>query len=156
MIARTCVFAALAVALPAAAQFREDGEAQRQAALPKSSSGVWSVLRTTVIKVDEKAGMFTATHPAAVKALAGRSLTVSGFMLPLEPAAKVKHFLLSKYTPVCAFCPPGEPNEVTTTTPFTVSSRLISVTGTFGLENNGDNGLFFKLSGATLSGGKAS
>lgn len=144
---------ALAAAAPAAAQFREDGEAARQAALPKSNSNIWATLRTTVVKVDDKAGMFTATHPPAVKALAGHPLTVTGFMLPLEPAAKVNHFLLSKYTPVCAFCPPGEPNEVvevTTKVPVTVTTKLLSVTGTFGLQNNGDNGLFFKLSNASI------
>lgn len=148
----------LLAAVPAAAQFREDGEAQRQAALPKSGSGVWAVLRTTVVKLDDKAGMFTATHSSAVKALAGKPLTVTGFMLPLDPTARVKHFLLSKYTPVCSFCPPGEPNEVvevTTTATIPVTTKLLSVTGLFGLQNNGDNGLFFTLSGASISGGKA-
>ena len=159
MIARGLILALLLAAVPAAAQFREDGEAQRQAALPKSGSGVWAVLRTTVIKVDDKAGMFTATHSPAVKALAGKPLTVTGFMLPLDPAAKVKHFLLSKYTPVCSFCPPGEPNEVvevTTATAVPVTTKLLSVTGMFGLQNNGDNGLFFKLSDASVGAGKAS
>lgn len=153
---RTLILLALFTAAPVAAQFREDGEAARQTVLPKSKSNVWATLRTTVVKIDDKAGMFTATHPPAVKALAGHPLTVTGFMLPLEPAARVKHFLLSKYTPVCAFCPPGEPNEVvevTTKTAVTVNTKLISVSGQFSLENNGDNGLFFKLNDATV--GKA-
>ena len=152
MIAR-CIIVAALLATPAGAQFREDGEAARQAKLPASGSNLWSVLRTTVVKVDDRAGRFTASHPAPVRALAGQTLTITGFMLPLEPAAKVSHFLLSKYTPVCAFCPPGEPNEVVevnTARPIAVDTKMISVTGVFALQNNGDNGLFFKLSGASI------
>ena len=73
--------------------------------------------------------------------------------MPLDASTHGNHFLLSKYTPVCAFCPPGEPNEVvevTTARPIAYTPKLVNVTGTFALENNGDNGLFFKMAGATV------
>ena len=50
--------------------------------------------------------------PMKVKALVGKEVTISGFILPLESTEKFKHFILSKRTPTCPFCPPGEPNEI--------------------------------------------
>lgn len=129
------------------------GERQAQARLPQGRSPLWAVLRTTRINVDEARGLFTATHPPAVRALVGKKVTLSGFVMPLDAATRGNHFLLSKYTPVCAFCPPGEPNEVVevhTARAIVFSAKLVSVTGTFGLENNGDNGLFFQMASAIV------
>lgn len=138
-------------AAPAIGQ-QEAGERAAQARLPQGKAPLWSTLRTTRIKADDARGIFTAAHPPAVKALVGRVLTIPGFIMPLDAATRGTHFLLSKYTPVCAFCPPGEPNEVIevqTARPVVFSDKLVHVTGTFALENNGDNGLFFKMTGAT-------
>lgn len=129
------------------------GERQAQAKLPQGRSPLWGVLRTTRISMDEARGIFTASHPPAVKALVGRKLSLSGFIMPLDAATRGNHFLLSKYTPVCAFCPPGEPNEVVevhTARSIVYSAKLVNVTGTFGLENNGDNGLFFQMASAIV------
>ena len=142
--------------VPAAvhAQFQENGERTRQSRLPQSPSSYWGILRQTKIGMDEKRGTFTADHPPVVKALQGTTVTISGFIMPLEPGKQVRHFLLSKYTPVCTFCPPGEPNEVVEVTlinsiPFRQS--LVNVTGKFELFNNGDAGLFFRLDDAKAS-----
>lgn len=145
--------AAASTAMPVAGQIQGAGERAAQAKLPQGRSPIWAMLRTTKITADDARGIFTATHPPAVKALVGRTLTISGFIMPLDAATRGTHFLLSKYTPVCAFCPPGEPNEVVevqTARPVVFSPRLVSVTGTFALENNGDNGLFFKMTGAAV------
>lgn len=126
-------------------------ERQAQNALPMSKDPVWKTLSATVIKVDEKKGLYSAVPPAAVKALSGHAMTVTGFMLPLESTEKFKHFLLSKRTPTCPFCPPGEPNEVIdvhTTKPIAYTEDAITVKGTFTLMNDREMGLFFKLSDA--------
>ena len=138
----------------AGAQIQGDGERARQAGLPQSGSAYWSLLRRTKIGMDEARGRFTASHPAAVKALAGQTITMTGFMLPLDAGKQVRHFLLSKYTPVCAFCPPGEPNEVVEVTagsPVPYRDKLVSVTGKFALADNGEQGLFFRLGGARVN-----
>lgn len=135
------------------AQVQEAGERAAQARLPQGRSQLWATLRMTRIGADEARGIFTATHPPAVKALVGKAVTLPGFIMPLNAATRGNHFLLSKYTPVCAFCPPGEPNEVVevhSARPIAFTSRLVTVTGTFGLENNGDNGLFFHLANAVV------
>ncbi len=144
--------AAFMATAPAVAQ-QGAGERAAQARLPQGHAALWTTLRTTRIRADDARGIFVATHSPAVKALAGKSLTLPGFIMPLDAATRGTHFLLSKYTPVCAFCPPGEPNEVVevhTARPVAFGAKLVSVTGTFGLENNGDNGLFFQMTGASV------
>lgn len=149
------LMAGLALGAPAqlAAQTQGAGERRAQAQLPQGRSPLWATLRTTRIGVNERRGIFTATHPPAVKALVGKTVTLPGFIMPLDASTRGSHFLLSKYTPVCAFCPPGEPNEVVevrTAKPVAFVARLVNVTGTFTLQNNGDMGLFFQMSGATV------
>ncbi len=140
-------------AVPARAQFQEDGERTTQARLPQGKSPLWATLRQTRIGVNEARGLFTATHPPAVKALAGKSISLAGFIMPLDAETRGTHFLLSKYTPVCAFCPPGEPNEVVevhSAKPIAFNDKLVTVTGMFALENKGENGLFFQMTGASV------
>lgn len=138
---------------PAAGQVQGSGERSAQSRLPQGRSPLWATLRTTRIAEDDDRGLFTASHPPAVRALVGRSLTLPGFIMPLDTATSGTHFLLSKYTPVCAFCPPGEPNEVVevrTARPVRYLTRLVSVTGIFGLESNGEQGLFFRMTSAQV------
>ncbi len=128
------------------------GERQAQDALPKSHDPMWSVLGKTKIRLDEKKGLYSATFPDDVKALVGKEITISGFMLPLEATEKFHHFILSKRTPTCPFCPPGEPNEIADVwmdNPVTWSEDTIKVTGTFELmDNPGAWELFFKITKA--------
>lgn len=138
---------------PVAAQFQEDGERSAQAKLPQGRSPLWATLRQTKIGVNEARGMFTASYPAPVRALAGQTVSLAGFMMPLDAQTRGTHFLLSKYTPVCSFCPPGEPNEVVevrTARPIAFVQKLVTVTGRFSLQNNGEQGLFFQMTGATV------
>jgi hypothetical protein len=125
-------------------------ERQVQKDLPQAGDPLWKVLRTTKVSGDAKTGLFIADHSAQVKALAGKTLTLSGFMLPLEQSDTTRHFLISRYTPVCFFCPPGDPNEVVEVRlrrPIQAGYSLVKVTGVFSLANNGEKGLFFRIDG---------
>lgn len=152
-----CLWTAAAVmayagaALAAFGQPADERAAQR--ALPKSTSAVWVTLRHARIGEDPRRGLYTVSFPGDVKALAGRTVTVTGFMLPLDTTAKTQHFLLAKYTPVCFFCPPGEPNEVvevTTRAGVPLTSRMLTVSGPLTLIDNGEKGLFFQINGAAV------
>ena len=126
-------------------------ERQAQVSLPQSKAPVWAILRKTRIGQDDKRGIFTADFPPEVRALNGKAVTLSGFMLPLDTEAKARHFLLSKYTPVCFFCPPGQPNEVvevTVANGVPLTDRMLNVSGRLTLSNQGDKGLFFKMDNA--------
>ena len=128
-------------------------EQAAQMGLPHSDASLWAVLRETKVSEDAKRGLYTASFPDDVKALNGQTVSLTGFMLPIDSWTHSKHFLLSKYTPVCFFCPPGEPNEVvevTTGKSVPVSDHLVTVTGRFSLIDNAEKGLFFRLDGASL------
>jgi len=121
-----------------------------QQSLPKSGDPLWKVLRTTRITEDKRTGFYSAIHSPAVLALAGTTVSVTGFMLPIEQARETNHFLVSRRTPVCFFCPPGEPNEVVevrTRKPRPAGYDQVKVTGRFSLADNGEKGLFFRIEG---------
>jgi len=133
---------------PLAGETRQERVVQRS--LPKAGDALWRVLHTTKVSEDSRTGFYMAVHPPQVRALNGKTLAVSGFMMPIEQAPETRHFLLSRYTPVCFFCPPGEPNEVIevrTRKPLKAGYDLVKVTGVFGLADNGEKGLFFRLDG---------
>jgi len=119
-----------------------------QLTLPKADHPLWDRLRGTRIAIDESTQLYTAAHPDQVRALSGRTVTVRGYMLPLEAAARTRHFLISPYTPVCFFHPPAEPNEVIevrTDKAVEAGYHLVEVTGRFALADNGEKGLFFTI-----------
>jgi hypothetical protein len=128
-------------------------ERKAQDALPQSQNPVWQTLLKTKITVSKKEGYYSAKIPPEVKAYVGKTLTVSGFIMPLESKDKFKHFLLAKRTPTCPYCPPGEPNEIIdvwTKTAIGYTDDMITVKGKFELMNDKDMGLFFKLKDASL------
>lgn len=126
-------------------------ERSQQDALPQARDPLWGDLGQCKVGYDDKAGLYTINVTPDVKKLAGQEVTASGFVLPLDSDDKTRHFLLTKRTPVCLFCPPGEPNEVievTSAKPVTWTEDMINVTGTFKLVNNGDQGIFFEINDA--------
>jgi hypothetical protein len=131
---------------PMAAEIKRERALQQ--ALPQSGDPMWRLLHTSRIIEDQRTGYYSAVHPPAVRALAGKTVTISGFMLPIEQETQTRHFLVSRYTPVCFFCPPGDPNEVVevrTVNPRPAGCDMVKVTGTFSIADNGEKGLFFRL-----------
>jgi uncharacterized protein len=152
---RTTRFALIIAAFFALSAFSTQplDERKAQDALPKSQHPMWHTLGKTKIIVDQKEGYYSAVFPPEIKLLEGTQVTVSGFILPLESNEKFKHFLLSKRTPTCPFCPPGEPNEIIDVwlaNPISYSENIITVKGTFELMNDREMGLFFKLKNAQV------
>jgi hypothetical protein len=128
-------------------------ERKAQQSLPQAHDGLWRTLATTKIGEDGAHGIFTARHSPQVRALVGQTLTLSGFIMPLETTDRFRHFLLTRYTPVCPFCPPGAPNEVVevwSAQPIAETYDLMRATGRFSLADNGEKGLFFRLDGANI------
>jgi hypothetical protein len=126
-------------------------ERQAQNELPMAHDQVWQVLGRSKIVYSENQQRFKASFPAEVKALAGRSVTITGFILPLEPTEKFRHFILSKRTPTCGFSLPGGPDEIIEVwlaKPTVWEEGLVKVTGTFELINGQEMGMFFKLNDA--------
>jgi hypothetical protein len=123
-------------------------ERAAQAQLPKSQSPVWAKFLKSRINYDNKSGLYSIALPPDVRALAGVPISVNGFVLPLDGSDHTSHFLLTRNTPVCMFCPPGQPNEVVEViAPKAIAwtDKLVAVTGPLTLVNNGEKGIFFQI-----------
>ena len=126
-------------------------ERKAQDALPKANDPMWDILTKCKVHLDQKAYKYSIEYTPEVKAMEGKQVTVSGFVMPLESTETFSHFLLSKRTPTCFFCPPGEPNEIVevfTKKPIKWSDGIVVVTGTFKFTKNPELGLFFQLKDA--------
>ena len=85
-------------------------------------------------------------------ALNQKTQRIQGFMMPLDPGEKQKHFLLSSVPLTCAFCLPGGPEsmvEVKTKTPVKYSMEPVVVEGRFLVLNDDSYGLYYRITDAT-------
>lgn len=130
------------------------GERSAQNKLPQSKDALWGKLATCSSMYDTKTGLYSVTLSPEVKALDGTDIATQGFVLPLDGLDETKHFLLTKRTPVCLFCPPGEPNEVIevhTKKAVTWGDDMVTLKGRFKLVNDGEKAIFFALDNAEES-----
>jgi hypothetical protein len=89
--------------------------------------------------------------PSTVQALNLKSQRIQGFMMPLDPGEKQKHFLLSSVPLTCSFCVPGGPEsmvEVKTKTPVKYSLEAVVVEGQFAVLKDDPFGLFYRITDA--------
>lgn len=122
-----------------------------QDSLPKATDKLWIILSKAKITLDENKGTYDAKLTDDIKKLDGQKISISGFIVPLETTETFTHFLISSRTPTCFFCPPGEPNEIIevfTDKPVPWDDDLVMYEGTFGLTQNVDMGIFFKMTNA--------
>jgi uncharacterized protein len=109
----------------------------------------WSVLtaaKTKVVK-NRMLPVFTAD----IQALNKKSQRIQGFMMPLDPGEKQKHFLLTSVPLTCSFCLPGGPEsmvEVKTKTPIKYSLEPVVVEGQFAVLNDDPYGLYYRITDA--------
>jgi hypothetical protein len=109
----------------------------------------WSVLTAVKTRVDKNRVL--PVFPADVQALAQKSQRIQGFMMPLEPGEKQKHFLLSSVPLTCAFCVPGGPEsmvEVKTKAPVKYSMEAVVVEGNFAVLADDPYGLYYRITDA--------
>lgn len=109
----------------------------------------WSVLTSLKTKIDNKkiVPVFTMDQMA----LNQKSQKIQGFMMPLEPGEKQRHFLLTSVPMSCSFCLPGGPEsmvEVRTKTPIKYSLEPVVVEGKFAVLNDDPYGLYYRMTDA--------
>lgn len=112
----------------------------------------WKLLSSVQTKV-EKARV-VPTFPAQVQALNDKTVRVQGFMLPLEPGEKQKHFLLSSVPTTCGFCLPAGPEglvEVRSKTPVKYSLEAVVVEGKLAVLDNDPMGLYYRVTNAVAA-----
>jgi hypothetical protein len=109
----------------------------------------WSLL--TTVKTKTEKNRVLPVFPANVQALNQKSQRVQGFMMPLEPGEKQKHFLLSSVPLTCSFCLPGGPEsmvEVKTKTSVKYSMEAVVVEGQFAVLKDDPYGLYYRITDA--------
>lgn len=92
-----------------------------------------------------------------VAALNDKEIKVQGFMMPLEPGEKQKHFLISLNPQSCSFCLPAGPEgvvEVKSSTPVKYTFEPIVVSGKMTVLKDDPMGLYYRLTDASLASAK--
>ncbi|MFP5397244.1 MAG: DUF3299 domain-containing protein [Gammaproteobacteria bacterium] len=110
----------------------------------------WRLLAMVTTRV--RNNRVVPTFPDPVKALDGQTVRLQGFMLPLEPGERQRHFLLSAVPTTCAFCVPAGPEglvEVRTREPVRYSVDAVTLEGRMAVLADDRYGLFYRLSDAT-------
>ena len=109
----------------------------------------WSML--TEVKTRAEKNRLLPVFPTPVLALNQKTQRIQGFMMPLEPGEKQKHFLLTSVPMTCSFCTPGGPEsmvEVKTKTPVKYSMDIVVVEGKFAVLNDDPYGLYYRITDA--------
>ena len=109
----------------------------------------WSVL--TAVKTRMERNRMLPVFSGSIQALNQKSQRIQGFMMPLDPGEKQKHFLLSSVPLTCSFCVPGGPEsmvEVKTKTPVKYSLEAVVVEGQFAVLKDDPYGLYYRITDA--------
>lgn len=109
----------------------------------------WSVL--TEVKTKQEKNRILPVFSAPVQAMHQTRQRVQGFMMPLEPGEKQKHFLISSVPLTCSFCIPGGPEsmvEVRTKTPVKYSMEAVVIEGQFAVLKDDPFGLYYRMTDA--------
>lgn len=113
---------------------------------PRSDVLSWELL-TSVVQKSTKDGMKPVFNPGQL-ALDQKTQRVQGFMMPLEPGERQKHFLLTSVPLTCSFCTPGGPEsmvEVKTKTPIKYTLEPVVVEGRFAVLADDGFGLYYRM-----------
>ncbi len=120
------------------------------APLPQRNDVVpWSLLTSVKTKV-EKNKVLPVFQPEQL-ALNQKPQRIQGFMMPLEPGERQRHFLLSSVPLSCNFCVPGGPEsmvEVRTKDPVRYTLDPVVVEGKFAVLNDDPYGLYYRITDA--------
>jgi hypothetical protein len=106
----------------------------------------WSVL--TDVKTRIVKNRVYPVFPPAVLALKDKTQRIQGFMMPLEPGERQKHFLISSVPLTCSFCVAGGPEsmvEVKTKTPVKYTMEPVVVEGRLSVMTDDEYGLYYRI-----------
>jgi len=86
--------------------------------------------------------------PQQVRALHGKRIKVSGYMLPLQNGARQSHFVLLAYPPDCPFHLNPAPDqfiEIRVSQPVSVREGVRTFEGTLMLGGEDEGGVFYTM-----------
>ena len=86
-------------------------------------------------------------------ALDQTEVKVQGFMMPLQPGQKQKHFLLTVTSASCPFCLPAGPEgvvEINSKTPVKFTYAPMVMSGKMTVLKSDSMGLYYRINDASL------
>lgn len=113
----------------------------------------WVTFHDAKIAADEARGEYRATFSPLLAKMDGRAFSITGYMMPVEPTTHAAHFLLTRRSAGCPFCPPNEPTEaieVFALKPVDYVQAPVTVAGRLRLVAHSAGGLFFRLDHAKV------
>lgn len=114
----------------------------------------WVFFHDARITADEAKGEYRATFSPSLAKMEGRSFSITGYMLPIEPSTHSAHFVLTRRSAGCPFCPPNEPTEaieIFAAAPADYRQTPVTVEGRLHLVARSETGLFYRLERAKVS-----
>ena len=106
----------------------------------------WQTLSSVSTRTEKN--RIVPIFPQPVQALNNQTVKLEGFMMPLEPGDKQRHFLLSAVPTTCSFCVPAGPEglvEVRTRTPVRYTMDAVLLEGRMSVLSNDPYGLFYRI-----------
>ena len=103
--------------------------------------------------VPAKKGRMVPKYTPAISALDNTEVKVQGFMMPIEPGQKHKHFLLTVTSASCPFCLPAGPEgvvEIRSRTPVKFSYAPFIVQGRLKVLASDPMGLYYRMTDASV------
>ena len=113
----------------------------------------WVFFQDVTVKADTDKGEYVATFSPALSKMDGRDFSITGYMLSVEPTTHSPHFVLTRRSAGCPFCPPNEPTEaieVKATMPVDYRVVPVTVSGRLKLVARSADGLFYRLENAKV------
>jgi uncharacterized protein len=106
----------------------------------------WNLLSSVTTRIENKQPV--PQFPTQIEKLHQQKVKVQGWMIPLEPGDRQRHFLLSAVPTSCNFCTPAGPQgliEVRTTQPVRYTLEAFTVEGQLAVLKSDPYGLFYRL-----------
>jgi uncharacterized protein len=116
---------------------------------PRDDVVPWEVLADIKTKSDKN--KIVPVFNTSQLALRQKTQRIQGFMMPLEPGEKQRHFILSSVPLTCGFCLPGGPEslvEVKTKEPVKYSMEAVVVEGRFEVLTDDPYGVYYRVTNA--------
>lgn len=125
---------------------------QLASAQSHKSQNTWKTLRSVFYQF--KADVYVPKFSPPIKALDGKTVSLSGYIYPFETKSKHRYFVLS-YHPIksCFFCGGAGPEtvvEVYCKKPIRFTEKKIVLQGRLKLNKNQSSNLFYTLEDAVL------
>jgi len=132
-----------------AAGLQPSEQVWRPAATPPGGTS-WALLESTEEVQRESSGLVYSKprFPQPVRALQGKKVKISGYMLPLQNGARQSHFVLLAYPPDCPFHLNPAPDqfiEIRVSQPVSVAEGVRTFEGTLVLGGEDESGVFYQM-----------